>query len=148
MAKFVYRMENVLKLKEQIENQRQMEFIAAQNKVYEEEEKMKELVNRYRQYLNEQKEMATSKINVVKLRQLGEGIEVTKDLIKAAAVQVKVAKKNMEVSQNRLAEAVKERKIQEKLKEKAFEGFKQELNKEEMKEIDEVISFNYNNRSI
>lgn len=148
MAKFVYRMENVLKLKEQIENQRQMEFIAAQNKVYEEEEKMKELVNRYRQYLNEQKEMATSKINVVKLRQLGEGIEVTKDLIKAAAVQVKVAKKNMEVSQNRLAEAVKERKIQEKLKEKAFESFKQELNKEEMKEIDEVISFNYNNRSI
>lgn len=148
MAKFVYRMENVLKLKEQIENQRQMEFIAAQNKVYEEEEKMKELVNRYRQYLNEQKEMATSKINVVKLRQLGEGIEATKDLIKAAAVQVKVAKKNMEVSQNRLAEAVKERKIQEKLKEKAFESFKQELNKEEMKEIDEVISFNYNNRSI
>lgn len=148
MAKFVYRMENVLKLKEQIENQRQMEFIAAQNKVYEEEEKMKELVNRYRQYLNEQKEMATSKINVVKLRQLGEEIEVTKDLIKAAAVQVKVAKKNMEVSQNRLAEAVKERKIQEKLKEKAFESFKQELNKEEMKEIDEVISFNYNNRSI
>lgn len=148
MAKFVYRMENVLKLKEQIENQRQMEFIAAQNKVYEEEEKMKELVNRYRQYLNEQKETATSKINVVKLRQLGEGIEATKDLIKAAAVQVKVAKKNMEVSQNRLAEAVKERKIQEKLKEKAFESFKQELNKEEMKEIDEVISFNYNNRSI
>ena len=148
MAKFVYRMENVLKLKEQIENQRQMEFIAAQNKVYEEEEKMKELVNRYRQYLNEQKEMATSKINVVKLRQLGEGIEATKDLIKAEAVQVKVAKKNMEVAQNRLAEAVKERKIQEKLKERAFESFKQELNKEEMKEIDEVISFNYNNRSI
>ena len=74
---------------------------------------MKELVNRYRQYLNEQKEMATSKINVVKLRQLGEGIEATKDLIKAEAVQVKVAKKNMEVAQNRLAEAVKERKIQE-----------------------------------
>ena len=139
MAKFVYRMENVLKLKEQIENQRQMEFIAAQNKVYEEEEKMKELVNRYRQYLNEQKEMATSKINVVKLRQLGEGIEATKDLIKAEAVQVKVAKKNMEVAQNRLAEAVKERKIQEKLKERAFESFKQELNKEEMKEILDLL---------
>ena len=38
------------------------------------------------------------------------------------------------------------RKVQEKLKEKAFEEFLQELNAQEMKEIDEVVSFNYNNR--
>ena len=36
--------------------------------------------------------------------------------------------------------------LQEKLKEKAFEEFLQELNAQEMKEIDEVVSFNYNNR--
>ena len=36
--------------------------------------------------------------------------------------------------------------IKEKLKEKAFEEFLHELNAQEMKEIDEVVSFNYNNR--
>lgn len=46
----------------------------------------------------------------------------------------------------KLTAAVKERKVQEKLKEKAFEEFLQELNAQEMKEIDEVVSFNYNNR--
>mgnify|MGYP007124825442 CR=1 FL=1 len=49
-------------------------------------------------------------------------------------------------SMMRLADAVKERKVQEKLKEKAFEQFLQELNAQEMKEIDEVVSFNYNDR--
>ncbi len=42
--------------------------------------------------------------------------------------------------------AVKERKFQEKLIENAFEEFLHELNAQEMKEIDEVVSFNYNNR--
>ena len=44
------------------------------------------------------------------------------------------------------SEAVQDRKIHEKLKEKAFEQFKLELNAQEMKEIDETVSFNYNNR--
>lgn len=148
MAKFVYRMENVLKLKEQIESQRQMEFVQAQNKVLEEEEKMKALINRYRGYVNDQKEASKNKISIVNLRYFGDCIRVTKELIKAETVQVKVAKKNLEVAQKRLADAVMERKIQDKLKERAFEEFKRELSKEEMKEIDEVISFNYNNRSI
>ena len=41
-------------------------------------------------------------------------------------------------------EAVKERKIHEKLKENQFEVFLQELNQEEMKEIDQLVSYQYN----
>ena len=37
----------------------------------------------------------------------------------------------------------KERKIYEKLKEKAFENFKAELNAEEQKEVDELVSFRF-----
>ena len=59
---------------------------------------------------------------------------------------VKLAERNVEASMKRPADAVKERKVQEKLKEKAFEQFLQELNAQEMKEIDEVVSFNYNDR--
>ena len=67
-------------------------------------------------------------------------------MAKNQAVMVKLAERNVEASMKRLADAVKERKGQEKLKEKAFEQFLQELNAQEMKEIDEVVSFNYNDR--
>ena len=71
---------------------------------------------------------------------------ITEDMAKNQAVMVKLAERNVEASMKRLADAVKERKVQEKLKEKAFEQFLQELNAQEMKEIDEVVSFNYNDR--
>lgn len=46
----------------------------------------------------------------------------------------------------KLNEAMQERKIHDKLKEQAFEEFKADLAAQEMKEIDEVVSFNYNDR--
>ena len=42
-----------------------------------------------------------------------------------------------------LGEVMKERKIQEKLREKAYEEFLQELNDQEKKEIDELVSFRF-----
>ena len=42
--------------------------------------------------------------------------------------------------------AMKERKIYEKLREHQFEEFLQELNREEMKEIDQLVSYQYNVR--
>ena len=39
---------------------------------------------------------------------------------------------------------MQERKVQEKLREKAFEEFKHELAEAETKEIDELVSYTYN----
>ena len=39
---------------------------------------------------------------------------------------------------------MQERKVQEKLREKAFEEFKQELAEAETKDIDELVSYTYN----
>lgn len=147
VAKFVYKMENVLKVKEQIENTRKQEFSLAQGKLTIEENKLKELKKRLRIYEQELKEATSNKIDVNLLRRLGESINISREQIKAQIVQVEVAKKNLELAQQRLADAVKERKIQDILKEKAFEEFKLEISAQEMKEIDEVVSFNYNNRS-
>ena len=147
VAKFVYKMENVLKVKEQIENTRKQEFALAQGKLTAEENKLQELKTRLRIYEQELREATSNKIDVNQLRRLGESINISREQIKAQLVQVEVAKKNLELAQQRLADAVKERKIQDILKEKAFEEFKLEISSQEMKEIDEVVSFNYNNRS-
>ena len=54
-----------------------------------------------------------------------------------------VAEKNLELARKRLNAVMVERKAHEKLREKAFEQFKQELAAEEAKEIDQLVSFNY-----
>ena len=46
-------------------------------------------------------------------------------------------------AREKLNEAMKERKTYEKLKENAFEDFKKELNAEEQKEINELVSFRF-----
>ena len=58
-------------------------------------------------------------------------------------VIVKRQEEQVEIAQQKLDNAVKERKIYEKLKEKAFENFKAELNAEEQKEVDELVSFRF-----
>ena len=65
------------------------------------------------------------------------------DKLKKQLVDVKVASLNLEAAQKRWGEVMKERKIQEKLREKAYEEFLQELNDQEKKEIDELVSFRF-----
>ena len=85
-------------------------------------------------------------LDIARIRRCSEAISITEDMAINQAVRVRIAEKNVENAMMKLTAAVKERKVQEKLKEKAFEEFLQELNAQEMKEIDEVVSFNYNNR--
>ena len=63
--------------------------------------------------------------------------------IKIQMVIVKRQEEQVEIAQQKLDNAVKERKIYENLKEKAFENFKAELNAEEQKEVDELVSFRF-----
>ena len=58
-------------------------------------------------------------------------------------VVVKNQEINTEKARTKLDDAMKERKIYEKLKEKAFEKFKVEVNEQEQKEINELVSFRF-----
>ena len=53
------------------------------------------------------------------------------------------ARKKAEDARDRLQEAVQDRKTHEKLKENAFEVFKQEVAASESKEIDELVSYRH-----
>ena len=58
-------------------------------------------------------------------------------------MNVHVAEKNLEAARVRLNNVMIERKTHEKLKEIAFEEFKQEIQYAENKEIDELVSYTY-----
>ena len=56
---------------------------------------------------------------------------------------MKQAEKNMQLAQAKLEIAMKERKIQEKLKEHALEEFKLELEAADQQEINELVTFRF-----
>lgn len=66
-----------------------------------------------------------------------------KVLIRRQMMQVQVAEKNVEAARQKLEEVMKERKTQEKLREKDFEDFKQQLVQEDNKVVDELVSYSY-----
>lgn len=61
-------------------------------------------------------------------------------------VRVKRASARVEKAREALAEVMKERKMHETLKEKAFETFLREENRQEGKVVDELVSYTYSQK--
>ena len=147
MAKFIYRMQNILNIKLRLETQAKTEYAENAARLAAEEEKMHHLASR-QQYENEAKQRAMNRGNIASIKQSNESMAVMKELMTQQAVRIRIAQKNLDRARDKLNLAMQERKIYEKLREKAFEEFKQELNAQEKKEIDELVSFNYNDNNM
>ena len=146
MAKFLYSMQNVLNIKERLETQAKTEFAEMNNRLSIEQDTMRRLVKRMNMYEQLAKDSATQSIDIAEMRRCNEAIKIIKNQITQQAVRIRIAERNVDNATKKLTEAVQDRKIHEKLKEKAFDEFKLELNAQEVKEIDETVSFNYNNK--
>ena len=143
MAKFAYKMQNILNIKYRLEDQAKQQFAAAQNRLNEEEAHMSELQNRKLYYLKEGVEIRQNGLTVLKMKENEYALKRADEDIKAQQLQVKLAQRNLENARVKLAEATIERKTHEKLRENAFEVFLKDLNAGEMKEIDELTSYTY-----
>lgn len=143
MAKFVYRMQNILDIKNKLETQARNSYAVARMKLTQEEEKLNSLFAQKKSYEDAYREQLSGSIDVRQINICKNAIELSKNMIKKQLVEVKVASKNLEAAQIRLGEVMKERKIQEKLREKAFDEFLKELNDQEKKEIDELVNFRF-----
>ena len=143
MAKFVYRMQNILDIKNKLEVQARNSYAAARMKLSQEEEKLDRMFEQKKAYEENYRQQLSGNINILQINICKNAIELSKNQIKKQLVEVKVASLNLEAAQKRLGEVMKERKIQEKLREKAYEEFLQELNDQEKKEIDELVSFRF-----
>lgn len=143
MAKFMYRMQNILDIKYKMENQARSAYSNARNRLDTERDKLEELFSGKRRLENRYRELAQGSIKVRELLDGRRAIDYQKELIKVQMVEVRVAEKNFEVARTRLNEVMKDRKTHEKLREKAFENFLIELSAQEKKEIDELVSYRY-----
>lgn len=143
MAKFIYRMQNILDVKIKLETQAKNEFAIANARLVTEEEKLNSLVAKKGEYEQEIREMSGKNLDLGKLRADQEAIDTMKYLISEQEICVKQAERNVEDKRIKLSEAMKERKTHEKLKEKQFEQFLLDLAAQESKEIDELVSYRF-----
>lgn len=147
MAKFVYRMENILNIKYKLEEQAKQEYMTVRVRLNEEEAKLNALQNRKQEYFAQYRDLLKERLDVLQIETCKEAILLMDEYIATQEQAVARIEEELELAIAKMKEAIKERKIHEKLKEKQFEIFLQGLNQEEMKEIDQLISYQYNHSS-
>lgn len=147
MAKFIYKMQNILDLKYKLEEQAKIEFGLATARLAQEEKKLADIKKRQQGYQLQLKlsvaGSGATKLNLMKIRQLEQSYEVLKVKARIQTYAVKDASLHVERARKKLKEAMIERKTHEKMREKAFEAFKIEVNQEEKKEVDQLVSYQY-----
>ena len=146
MAKFRYRMQSILNIKYQLENQAKMDLGRAQVRLMEEEEKLQTLIDRKEAYLEEGRRMRSKTLHVSELRDNSNAVSVMDEMIDRQKEQVAKAEEAVEAARVKLQEVMQERKMHERLKEKALEQFRREENAAEFKSVDELTSYTYGQR--
>lgn len=148
MAKFIYKMQNILDIKCQMEEQAKIAYSLARKKLDDEEEKLRVLLNRKHEYEENYRELASSVLDVLSIVNCKKAIDLTKEKIKKQYIEIHVAEKNLEVARIKLNDVMVDRKTYEKLKEHEFDNFLRELDEQEKKEIDELVSYRYNKKDM
>lgn len=146
MAKFVYRMQNILDIKQKLETQAQMTFALANRRYMEEQQLLQEELVRRRGYEKRLRELMEGDIKVRAVMNARSDLNAMKTIVRRQMMEVHKAEREMEDARAALNEVMQERKVQEKLREKAFDAFKKELSEQEIKEIDELVSYTFNDR--
>lgn len=146
MAKFVYRMQSILNIKEKMEEQARMEFAAARMRLDEEEEKLKLLYGRKEAYQEQGRALRRDGLRVLEIMENRDAVGIMDEFITDQRFQVSLAERTLEEARLKLQFAMQESKTQEKLRERAFEEFLHEENAREAKEIDELVSYTHGHR--
>ncbi len=144
MAVFRYSMQNVLDVKLKLEDQAKTAFSQAQMRVNEATDVLNTIIKRRESYEELKRELMTKRLDVLKLNQCQNAIDSLKYQEQQQARKLAALNAVLDNARRKLNEAIIERKTHEKLKENEFEEFKIELNNQEKKEIDELVSFTHN----
>ncbi len=137
-------MQNILDVKLKLESQAKIAYGIANQKYLAEQQVLQELLMRRAGYEMALKELMVGTIDVKKVSHARADVNTMKTLVRRQMIEVHKAELALNDARTKLNTLMTERKTHEKLKEKAFEAFKEELKAQESKEIDELVSFTYN----
>jgi flagellar FliJ protein len=147
MARFVYRMQSVLNIKQKTESQTRMEFAVAQAELNKQLDILDEYVRRKEQYLREAEQLRNEES--LKLQDILDNQYATAQMdvmIRQQSMVVKQYEDRVDKVRVKLTRNIQERKMQETLRDKAFAEYLEEEKQEEAKENDQRTSFTYGQR--
>ncbi len=136
-------MQNLLTMKEKLEEQEKNNYSQANLRLMEAEEELQRLQDRLLEAQAELRAEMASALNVRMIRRRENAVEIIRMYVRQQELVVIRCQKELEIARQRLNEAMKERKTYEKLRERAFEEFCLEENRKEQKEVDELVSYRY-----
>ena len=143
MARFRYKMQNILSIKEKMETQAKQHFGEAKRVLDLEEEALNELYLRKDEIERHAVEVLSGDLDMHEIEDSQMSRIICDQKISEQKVRVSRARDELERARAELEEAVKERKTHEKLKEKQFDEFVREENRAESKTIDELTTYTY-----
>lgn len=148
MARFRYRMQNLLNIKEKLEAQAKNEYAQANMELAEEQEKLRQM--HHHKLLLEEESRELRRKETLSIRDIEDNklyIELMEDRMRAQELVIQAAQRKVEQKRQVMTELMQERKTHEILKERAFEQFLMEEKAEESKQIDQLTSYTYGRNS-
>ena len=143
MAKFIFKMESLLSIKYKREDQAKAEYGMELVRLREEEMKLEVLKAKKEEYQYRLTDAVQDELVLLEIKKLENCVEHAKYNINVQKFVISQQQQRVDRAREKLDNAMKERKTYEKLKEKAFEQFKIEIEAQERKEIDELVSFRF-----
>lgn len=143
MAKFRYSMENILRIKERLEEQKRMELGQAMVVYQDEQNSQLAIEHKQKIYLDEFYGQQNQLTNGASLKAMSQQLSYYEKMLKEQKLLVKKALDQVEFKREALKKALEERKVQEKLKEHAYEGYLEDEKLKEQQMLDEVVGYRY-----
>lgn len=143
MARFIFSMQNLLDIKEKIEEQEKNNYSQANLRLQEALEELEILKKRHLDAQEILRNVMREVLDVQQIRSREDAVDILQMFVDNQQQIVYQREQELEEARERLNEAMKERKTFEKLRERAFQEFMIEENRKEQKEIDELVSYRF-----
>lgn len=146
MAGYKFKLQNILKLREDVEKDKKNEFGVATQRFDKEKLKLQQL-NAEMYYMCDEIEKAVQKgMSAKELLAQQQFKNYYKRSISNQTIKSKMAEEHLAYCRNNLIDAVQDRKIMEKLREIDYGKYRYTEQKNEEKLVDDLVSFKHSNR--
>lgn len=146
LPKFVFKLQSVLNIKQQMEDSLKNELANAVKKLEAEKDILRQIEAEMEAKIEDINSKSSKGILVEKLREYNAYIAKLKETGGVQKENINKAQQNVDKYREMLLKAVQEREMLEKLKEIKFQEYLKEQLKEEQRLNDEIASFRYNDQ--
>ena len=144
MAKFRYRMQNILDVKQKLERQAKNEYAAANRQLLDEEEKLEQMKQHAIRLEDEGRRLVQAdRLSIRDIEDNKLSVSLHKEAMEQQRKAIKKAENVLEEKRLAMVELMQDVKTHDILRERAFQEFLQEEKAEESKQIDQLTSYTY-----